>query len=104
MVKVKKIKVIKKKVPKKVEGKCFSLDKFLFLVEEKVEVEPEEVEENEVDSEGDGGETEQSHRKQLEEIAKKDPEFFKFLQQEDADLLDFNDSDVEMAEDFDGNT
>lgn len=40
-----------------------------------------------------------SHRQELEDIAEKDPEFFKFLQQEDADLLDFNDSDVDIDED-----
>ncbi|CAD5211552.1 unnamed protein product [Bursaphelenchus okinawaensis] len=40
-----------------------------------------------------------SHRKQLEEIAQKDPDFFKFLQQEDADLLEFSDSDVDMETD-----
>ncbi|VDK42340.1 unnamed protein product [Anisakis simplex] len=36
-----------------------------------------------------------THKEELEKIAKNDPEFFKFLREQDADLLQFNESDVE---------
>uniref|UniRef100_F1KTZ6 Nucleolar complex protein 2 n=1 Tax=Ascaris suum TaxID=6253 RepID=F1KTZ6_ASCSU len=36
-----------------------------------------------------------THQQELAAIAKNDPEFFKFLQQQDADLLHFNESDVD---------
>ncbi|VDM45653.1 unnamed protein product [Toxocara canis] len=35
-----------------------------------------------------------AHKEELAAIAKNDPEFFEFLQQQDADLLQFNESDV----------
>ncbi|KAI6172045.1 hypothetical protein M3Y98_00929500 [Aphelenchoides besseyi] len=43
----------------------------------------------------------QNHRAELEKIAKDDPEFYKFLKDEEADLLDFNDSDIEEEVDGD---
>ncbi|KAI6242909.1 hypothetical protein M3Y99_00200200 [Aphelenchoides fujianensis] len=43
------------------------------------------------------------HRKELEKLAKTDPEFYKFLKSEEADLLDFEQSDgEENAEDVEG--
>ncbi|KAI6184248.1 Nucleolar complex protein 2-like protein [Aphelenchoides bicaudatus] len=44
------------------------------------------------------------HRAELEELQEKDPDFYEFLKEQDADLLDFNESDYEMdeAEDGDG--
>uniref|UniRef100_A0A915AIX9 Nucleolar complex protein 2 homolog n=2 Tax=Parascaris univalens TaxID=6257 RepID=A0A915AIX9_PARUN len=36
-----------------------------------------------------------THQQELAAIAKNDPEFFKFLQEQDADLLRFNESDVD---------
>lgn len=40
-----------------------------------------------------------THRSDLEKLAEKDPEFYKFLKEQDADLLEFNESDYEMEED-----
>lgn len=40
----------------------------------------------------------QSHRAELEELSSKDPEFYKFLKEQDADLLEFNESDYEIDE------
>jgi nucleolar complex protein 2 len=37
-----------------------------------------------------------SHRAELAELSEKDPDFYKFLKEQDADLLEFNESDVEM--------
>ena len=44
------------------------------------------------------------HKFELEKLAEKDPEFYKYLQENDEELLHFNgeDDDDEMEEDFDG--
>ncbi|VDN52629.1 unnamed protein product [Dracunculus medinensis] len=41
------------------------------------------------------------YRKQLDSIAEKDPEFFRYLKEQEADLLDFNESDIDLSEDSD---
>jgi nucleolar complex protein 2 len=41
-----------------------------------------------------------SHRAELEKLSEKDPEFYKFLKEQDADLLEFDESDVEMNEEL----
>lgn len=41
------------------------------------------------------------HKSELKKLRKQDPEFFEFLQENDADLLEFDDDDAE-EEDFDG--
>lgn len=40
----------------------------------------------------------ESHRAELEKLSEKDPEFYKFLEEQDADLLEFNESDYEIDE------
>lgn len=41
------------------------------------------------------------HKKDMEALKERDPEFYEFLQKEDANLLDFEESDVEFGEDID---
>ncbi|VDK83821.1 unnamed protein product [Litomosoides sigmodontis] len=43
--------------------------------------------------------TPSSHKKQLSELAKKDPKFYKFLKEQESDLLRFDESDSEVEED-----
>jgi nucleolar complex protein 2 len=50
----------------------------------------EGVEDN---SELDSGDDEETHKKDLDQLAEKDPEFFKYLQENDAELLDFEEGD-----------
>lgn len=40
----------------------------------------------------------ENHRAELVSLAEKDPEFFKFLKEQEADLLEFNESDYEADE------
>jgi len=45
----------------------------------------------------------QSHRADLEKLSEKDPDFFEFLKEQDADLLEFNESDYEVEVDDEDN-
>ena len=62
-------------------------------------------EEQPAESSSDGGltgsaeEDDEDHRGQLEGLAQKDPEFYKYLQENDAELLDFEDEDGNEDED-----
>ena len=49
------------------------------------------------ESEGEQGET-SLHKSDLDLLAKKDPEFYKFLQENDAELVDFEEEDLEGLE------
>lgn len=40
----------------------------------------------------------ENHRAELVSLAEKDPEFFKFLEEQETDLLEFNESDYEADE------
>ncbi|VIO93364.1 conserved hypothetical protein,hypothetical protein [Brugia malayi] len=57
--------------------------------------------ETDVDSAFDDTEnlTLSNHKKQLGELAEKDPEFFKFLKEQESDLLHFDESDSDVEED-----
>ena len=50
-------------------------------------------------AESDAHEDEEDHQGQLKALAEKDPEFYKFLQQNDADLLDFDDDEEAAGSD-----
>eukprot|EP01039_Chlorochromonas_danica_P021577 gene21577-26649_t len=50
---------------------------------------------------GDDANELKKHKSELKKLRKQDPEFFEFLQENDADLLEFDDDDAE-EEDFDG--
>lgn len=41
------------------------------------------------------------HKQDMEALKERDPEFYEFLQKEDANLLDFQESDVEFGDDLD---
>uniref|UniRef100_A0A0N5AEN2 Nucleolar complex protein 2 homolog n=1 Tax=Syphacia muris TaxID=451379 RepID=A0A0N5AEN2_9BILA len=59
-----------------------------------------EVQEEAILDSGDDEKLENAkeHKAQLAALAEKDPEFYKFLQEQDADLLEFNESDIDDAE------
>jgi nucleolar complex protein 2 len=47
------------------------------------------IEDQEDDSEADSGDDEETHKHDLDQLAQNDPEFYKYLQDNDAELLDF---------------
>ena len=51
------------------------------------------VDRAEDDSEFESDDDEETHKKDLGQLAKKDPEFFKYLQENDSELLDFEEGD-----------
>ncbi|EJD75679.1 nucleolar complex protein [Loa loa] len=59
------------------------------------------VQNEEIDEKFDDTEdlTLSSHKKQLVELAEKDPEFYKFLKEQESDLLHFDESDSDVEED-----
>ncbi|CAJ0959724.1 unnamed protein product, partial [Mesorhabditis belari] len=61
-------------------------------------------EEEVLEGNGDKVETSAQHKKDLEKIRKADPEFYKFLQEQEADLLEFNESDEESENEEDEET
>ncbi|KAF7730563.1 Nucleolar Complex 2 protein [Apophysomyces ossiformis] len=64
--------------------------------EEKEEDEEDEDEENDVDSGEKLKKDVAKHRKELEELKKRDPEFYKYLEKEETGLLDFDMSDDDL--------
>jgi nucleolar complex protein 2 len=64
-----------------------------------------EAAEGEISVSEDEEEDDEAHKKTLESLAKNDPEFYKFLKDNDAELLDFEDDDLEgleISDDEDG--
>ncbi|OZC11778.1 hypothetical protein X798_00958 [Onchocerca flexuosa] len=63
----------------------------------------EELEDEETDKESTLNDAEDltlsTHKKQLVELAQKDPKFFKFLKEQESDLLNFDESDSDVDED-----
>jgi nucleolar complex protein 2 len=47
------------------------------------------------EDESDSGDDEETHKEDLNQLAKKDPEFYKYLTENDAELLEFEDGDFE---------
>jgi nucleolar complex protein 2 len=58
---------------------------------------PEESSEGEDGSDSDSADDEDAHKEQLAALAEKDPEFYKYLKENDAELLDFAE-DADLAE------
>ncbi|KAG0170562.1 Nucleolar Complex 2 protein [Apophysomyces sp. BC1015] len=79
--------------------------------DEEIDLDDEEEEENEDDDEDEDEDEDDSgnklkkdvakHKKELEALKKQDPEFYKFLEKEEADLLDFDMSDEDIEENDD---
>eukprot|EP01040_Poterioochromonas_malhamensis_P017166 gene17166-19666_t len=78
-------------------------------IDEEDDMDVDDEDDNDDDADDDDEEEEagddanelKKHKSELKKLRKQDPEFFEFLQENDADLLEFDDDDAE-EEDFDG--
>lgn len=62
----------------------------------------DEVSEDEIDSASDSEDDPEAHQAQLKALAEKDPEFYKYLKENDAELLDFDDSKFSELKELNG--